>query len=96
MAHCHCIELPVLAFTQGRVSVNWCEVSRQPGRFDHQVLILFITLQLISHQLTLTLPWVKARPGSSMAVGQTFPSSRAIKRERVCYVRLSSKPPLTS
>ena len=24
------IELPVLAFTQGRVSVNWFEVSRQP------------------------------------------------------------------
>ena len=24
------IELPVLTFTQGRVSVNWCEVGGQP------------------------------------------------------------------
>ena len=36
------IELPVLAFTQGRVNVNWFEVSRQPGRFDRRVLIRFI------------------------------------------------------
>ena len=36
------IELPVLAFTQGRVCVNWFEISRQPGPFDRQVLMRFI------------------------------------------------------
>ena len=64
------IELPVLAYPG--VSVNWFEVSRQPGRFDRQILMRFIILRLTSNQLTLTLPRVKARTGSSMAVGQTL------------------------
>ena len=41
------IELPVLAFTQGRMNVNWFEVSRQPGRFDRRVLMRFIAARLL-------------------------------------------------
>ena len=33
------IELPVLAFTQGRVSVNWFEVSGSQCRFDLRLLM---------------------------------------------------------
>ena len=55
-------------------------IRRQPGRFDLGCL-------LTSNQLTLTLPWVKARTGSSMAVGQTLSLPRN-KRERVGYARL--------
>ena len=48
---------------------------------------------LTSNQLTLTLPWVKARTGSSMAVGQTLSLLHVIKgkgrlRETINLVEL--------
>ena len=70
------VELPVMAFTQCRVSVNWLEVS---GRMMNPLI---------------KATWLPAylKPinthGKLYDSGPPFPSSRAIKRERVGYARL--------
>ena len=60
------IELPVVAFTLGRVSVNWFEVSRSQGQSDLAAawIMSFIKADslsnigcpLTSNRLILTLP----------------------------------------
>ena len=45
---------------------------------------------LTSNQLTLTLPWVKARTGSTMAVGQTLSLLHVIKGKGSAFLRTVS------
>ena len=75
------IDLHVLAFTQGRVSVNWFEVSRQPSSKRHW---LPVYLKQINTHPTLG----EGQNGKLYGSGpDPFPPTRN-KRERVGNARL--------
>ena len=75
------IELPVLAFTQGRVSVNWFEVNGQPMSLGPW---LPAYLKPMNTHPTLG----EGQNGKIYGSGpDPFPPPRN-KRERVCYARL--------